>query len=102
MGKRILQLQMFTAFRSRNYRLYVYGQSISLMGTWMQRTAVSWVVYMLTHNTFMLSLAFLYAVSLLFADDHRRRCIRPLQPVQGDAHHADRVVAAIIHTVPDR
>ena len=57
MGKRILQLQVFTAFRSRNYRLYVYGQSISLMGTWMQRTAVSWVVYMLTHNTFMLGLS---------------------------------------------
>ncbi|HVS98046.1 MAG TPA: MFS transporter [Puia sp.] len=57
MGKKILQLQVFTAFRSRNYRLYVYGQSISLMGTWMQRTAVSWVVYVLTHSTFMLGLS---------------------------------------------
>ena len=57
MSNRILSLPVFTAFQSRNYRLYVYGQSVSLMGTWMQRTAVSWVVYMLTHNTFMLGLS---------------------------------------------
>jgi len=47
----------FTAFRSRNYRLYFYGQSVSLIGTWMQRTGVSWVVYTLTHNSFMLGLS---------------------------------------------
>lgn len=43
--------------RSRNYRLYFYGQSVSLIGTWMQRTAVSWVVYTLTHSSFMLGLS---------------------------------------------
>lgn len=43
--------------QSRNYRLYFYGQSISLIGTWMQRTAVSWVVYTLTHSSFMLGLS---------------------------------------------
>ena len=32
------------------------GQSISLIGTWMQRTAVSWIVFSLTHSTFMLGL----------------------------------------------
>lgn len=32
------------------------GQSISLMGTWMQRIAVSWLVYELTHSAFMLGL----------------------------------------------
>jgi MFS family permease len=52
-----IKLPVFTAFRSRNYRLYFYGQSISLIGTWMQRTAVSWVVYVLTHSTFMLGLS---------------------------------------------
>lgn len=46
-----------SVFQSRNYRLYVSGQSISLMGTWMQKTAVSWVVYMLTHSTVMLGLS---------------------------------------------
>jgi MFS family permease len=46
----------FSAFQSRNYRLYFYGQSVSLIGTWMQRTAVSWVVYTMTHSTFMIGL----------------------------------------------
>ena len=46
----------FRAFKSRNYRLYFIGQSVSLIGTWMQKTAVSWVVYTLTHSTFMLGL----------------------------------------------
>ena len=32
------------------------GQSISLIGTWMQRMAVSWLVYELTHSAFMLGL----------------------------------------------
>src|SRR5579859_3620431 len=51
------KLTVFRAMQSRNYRLYFYGQSVSLMGTWMQRTAVSWVVYTLTHSTFMLGLS---------------------------------------------
>jgi MFS family permease len=46
----------FNAFKSRNYRLYFTGQSVSLIGTWMQKTAVSWVIYTLTHSTFMLGL----------------------------------------------
>jgi MFS family permease len=53
----MISLPKFTAFQSRNYRLYFYGQSVSLIGTWMQRTAVSWVVYELTHNSFMLGLS---------------------------------------------
>jgi MFS family permease len=52
-----MNLPSFTAFQHRNYRLYFYGQSVSLIGTWMQRTAVSWVVYTLTHSAFMLGLA---------------------------------------------
>ena len=51
-----MQISTFSAFRSRNYRLYFVGQSISLIGTWMQKTAVSWVVYSLTHSKFMLGL----------------------------------------------
>lgn len=53
----MISLPKFTAFQSRNYRLYFYGQSVSLIGTWMQRTAVSWVVYTLTHSPFMLGLS---------------------------------------------
>src|SRR3984885_6040449 len=50
------KFRVFRAFSSRNYRLYFTGQSISLIGTWMQKTAVSWVIYTLTHSTFMLGL----------------------------------------------
>ncbi|HEY4324683.1 MAG TPA: MFS transporter [Mucilaginibacter sp.] len=49
-------IRTFKAFKSRNYRLYFVGQSVSLTGTWMQKTAVSWVIYTLTHSTFMLGL----------------------------------------------
>jgi MFS family permease len=52
-----MNLPSFTAFRSRNYRLYFCGQSVSLIGTWMQRTAVSWVVYTMTRSAFMLGLS---------------------------------------------
>jgi len=47
------------AFRSLqypNYRLYFIGQSISLIGTWMQRMAMGWLVYRLTHSGFMLGI----------------------------------------------
>ena len=51
-----MNITTFKAFGSRNYRLYFIGQSVSLIGTWMQKTAVSWVIYSLTHSTFMLGL----------------------------------------------
>lgn len=46
----------FRAFNNRNYRLFFIGQSVSQIGTWMQRTGVSWVVYTMTHSAFMLGL----------------------------------------------
>jgi MFS family permease len=52
-----MNINTFRAFRSRNYKLYFSGQSVSLIGTWMQRTAVYWLVYTQTHSTFMLGLA---------------------------------------------
>ena len=52
-----MRINTFRAFQSRNYRLFFAGQSISLMGTWMQRTAVYWVIYMQTHSAFILGLS---------------------------------------------
>lgn len=46
----------FRALRSRNYRLFVGGQSISLVGTWMTRVATSWLVYRLTDSALLLGL----------------------------------------------
>ncbi|HME44851.1 MAG TPA: MFS transporter [Syntrophorhabdales bacterium] len=44
------------ALRNRNYRLFFAGQGISLIGTWMQRIAMSWLVYRLTNSAFLLGL----------------------------------------------
>src|ERR1700744_1207927 len=52
--KKINQLHLFRAFSSRNYALYFFGRSVSQFGTWMQRTAVIWVVYSMTHSAFLI------------------------------------------------
>jgi MFS family permease len=38
----------------RNYRLYFAGQAISLIGTWMQQVAMSWLVFQMTQSSFQL------------------------------------------------
>src|ERR1035438_3198139 len=38
----------FAALKHRNFRLFFVGQLVSLIGTWMQNTAQSWLVYQLT------------------------------------------------------
>jgi MFS family permease len=52
--KKISQFNLFRAFASRNYTLYLIGRAVSQFGTWMQRTAVVWVVYSITHSAFLL------------------------------------------------
>ena len=42
------------AFQHRNYRLYFAGQLLSLMGTWIQTVAQSWLVYQLTGSAVLL------------------------------------------------
>jgi MFS family permease len=42
------------ALRHRNFRLFFAGQSISLIGTWMQRVAMNWLVYRLTGSALLL------------------------------------------------
>jgi MFS family permease len=44
------------SLRHRNYRLFVTGQSVSLIGTWITRVATSWLVYRLTGSEFLLGL----------------------------------------------
>ena len=44
----------FRALRYRNYRLFFLGQGTSLIGTWMQRIATSWLVYRLTGSAVLL------------------------------------------------
>src|SRR5437763_7201572 len=44
----------FRALRHRNFRLFISGQAISLIGTWMQNVAQAWLVYRLTHSELLL------------------------------------------------
>src|SRR5436190_22827818 len=46
----------FRALRHRNYRLFLWGQLVSLIGTWMQQTAMSWYVYQITNSKCLLGL----------------------------------------------
>ena len=57
----------FSSLKVPNYRLYFTGQSISMVGTWMQMTAQSWLVLTLTHSSTDLGLTVaLQAVPVLF------------------------------------
>ena len=47
---------MFRALKHKNYRLFVSGQSLSLIGTWIQQVAMTWLVYRLTNSAFMLGI----------------------------------------------
>src|SRR5579885_1762171 len=43
-------LRAFTSLRQRNYRLYWFGQMISLTGSAMQNIGLTWLVLELTHS----------------------------------------------------
>ena len=42
----------FSSLHNRNYRYYFLGQSVSLVGTWMQSISQTWLVYAWTHSGF--------------------------------------------------
>lgn len=46
--------QQQKALYYRNYRLFMAGQTLSLVGTWIQRMAMMWLVYQLTNSAFLL------------------------------------------------
>jgi len=98
-----MKLNTFEPFKSRNYRLFFAGQSISLIGTWMQKTAVSWVIYSLTHSTFYLGLslfasqfpAFLFSLMGGVVSDRYNR-FRVLLATQGASMIQATVLAILI------
>ena len=76
--------QTFAALKHRNFRLFFFGQLVSLTGTWMQNTAQSWLVYQLTGSKLLLGIvaAVGSAPMLLFsmwggsvADRHPKRTV---------------------------
>mgnify|MGYP003586607517 CR=1 FL=1 len=46
--------QLFRSLGNRNFRIFFLGQGLSLVGTWMQMTAVAWLVWRLTHSAWLL------------------------------------------------
>jgi len=59
----------FSALKHRNFRYFWFGQCISLLGTWVQRTAQLWLVYSLTRSPFLLGIlgVFQFGPMLLFS-----------------------------------
>lgn len=84
MGPDLDVKSILRAFAHRNYRLFFGGQAVSLIGTWMQQVAMSWLVYRLTNSTMLLGIVgfssqipiFLFAsLAGVFADRHNRHRI---------------------------
>jgi MFS family permease len=48
--------ETFASLRHRNFRLFFGGQTISLLGSWMESVALSWLVLVLTNSSFYLGL----------------------------------------------
>jgi MFS family permease len=75
---------MASSLKHRNYRLFFIGQTISNVGTWMQKVAVSWLIYRITGSVFMLGFAtfvgqapsfFLSPFAGVLADRYPRRTL---------------------------
>lgn len=77
--------QTTRALRSRNYRLFFGGQGISLIGTWMQRIALNWLVYRLSGSAIMLGV-------VGFAGQIPTFLLAPLAGVLSDRWNLRRVV----------
>ncbi|HEY8119161.1 MAG TPA: MFS transporter [Methylophilaceae bacterium] len=70
----------FRALAGRDFRLYFSGQIVSLIGTWVQQVAMSWIAYRITGSPFMLGLiAFSGQIPMLLAT--------PLGGVLADKFH---------------
>jgi MFS family permease len=76
---------IFRALRHRNFRLFISGQIISLVGTWMQNVAQSWLVYRLTHSELLLGTAWFCGQIAVFA-------LGPLGGLVADRYSRHKVV----------
>jgi MFS family permease len=75
------------ALRHRNFQLFFSGQLISLVGTWMQSVAQSWLVYRLTGSALLLG-------SVGFAGQIPVFLFAPLGGIAADRHNRQRIVIA--------
>src|SRR5204863_325005 len=77
----------FRALRHRNFRLFITGQIVSLVGTWMQNVAQSWLVYRLTHSELLLGTTWFCSQIAVFA-------LGPLGGIVSDRYSRQKVVIA--------
>ncbi len=80
--------EILRALRSRNFRLFFPGQGVSLIGTWMQRIAMQWLVYRLTGSAAMLGV-------VGFAGQLPTFLIAPLAGVLSDRWNLHRMVVVL-------
>jgi MFS family permease len=58
---------MFSSLKVKNYRIYWFGMFVSLIGTWIQVVAQSWLVFQLTNSAFLLGVVgFLGSIPIFF------------------------------------
>ena len=59
-------MQIFRSLGHRNFRLYFFGQAVSLIGFWLQSIAIGWLIYRMTDSGWMLGLvAFVTYIPML-------------------------------------
>jgi MFS family permease len=78
---------VFRSLRHRNYRLFFAGQLVSLIGTWMQSVAQSWLVYRLTGSTVLLG-------TVGFCGQIPVFLLAPLGGTVADRHNRQKIVIA--------
>src|SRR5262245_8024697 len=79
------QRRFIRALAHRNFRLFVAGQGISLVGTWMQQVALAWLVFLMTGSPWWLGLVgFAGQIPSLF--------LAPLAGVLVDRWHRHRLI----------
>lgn len=64
-----VRYDLFTSLKHKDFKYFLSGQCISLLGTWTQRTAQAWLVYNLTKSPFLLGLlgVFQFGPQMLFS-----------------------------------
>jgi MFS family permease len=76
---------MFRALRHRNFQLFIGGQLISVVGTWMQTVAQSWLVYRLTRSAALLgAVGFASQIPVMF--------LGPVAGIVADRYSRQRIV----------
>ena len=76
---------IFRSLRYRNFRLFFIGQSVSLIGTWMQSIAMSWLVCRMTGSALLLGI-------VAFSSQIPTFILSPFAGVFADRYNRHRIV----------